>query len=209
MQIKRTVLSLLLCFSLLLCAAAPAFAAEPEETIERGKLGATVKYELDRETGVLQISLAGGAKSGRMNDFTDTPLAYPEDVGTIVIEPWMLNIGSSVFAGCKNLNAITIPKTVRSIGADAFKDCGDFTVRYGGTQEEWDAIEIDKTNDWVKTAFFVYGPPEEVPENPYTELEIEPKPETLCRWCNTIHGDSFFQRIVAWFHGILAKLFRK
>ena len=41
------------------------------------------------------------------------------------------------------------------------------------------------------------------------EPTVEPKPENLCRWCNTVHGDSFFEKVVAWFHGVLATLFRR
>ena len=51
---------------------------------------------------------------------------------------------------------------------------------------------------------------------PLEPAEPDPPPggttesdEDKCPWCGEVHGDGFFQKIVAWFHGILAKLFRR
>ena len=55
----------------------------------------------------------------------------------------------------------------------------------------------------------IYGSFEDDPGEPDIEPTVEPKPENLCRWCNTVHGDSFFEKVVAWFHGVLATLFRR
>ena len=52
------------------------------------------------------------------------------------------SIRGSVFEGCSSLTEVTIPKSVTSIGEMAFYDCGALaTVYYGGTQEDWDALE--------------------------------------------------------------------
>ena len=52
------------------------------------------------------------------------------------------SIRDSVFEGCSSLTEVTIPKSVTSIKYAAFYDCGALaTVYYGGTQEDWDALE--------------------------------------------------------------------
>lgn len=52
-------------------------------------------------------------------------------------------IGGNSFAYCENLVSIGIPKSVTSIGAGAFNQCSSLTsVYYGGTKEEWNAIDI-------------------------------------------------------------------
>ena len=54
------------------------------------------------------------------------------------------SIGNSVFYGCSGLASIEIPEGVTSIGRDAFGDCSGLKdVYYAGTQEQWDAIEMD------------------------------------------------------------------
>lgn len=208
MQKKQKWFAVLLCLCVAVCVVLPAFAADDEST---GKLGPTVSCMLNETTGEVLIFLTDGAKSGSMADFAQnrSPFPDPAKVKTVRIAPWVRNIGAGVFAGCVNLTEIWIPFTVREIGADAFAGCGNFTVHYNGSEEEWKAVQIGSGNDALKSAPPVFGPFEDISEEPFAEPTVEPKPENLCPWCNTIHGDGFFQRIVAWFHGILAKIIRK
>lgn len=56
-------------------------------------------------------------------------------------------IASSTFRGCSNLTNVTIPESVTSIGQAAFYNCPNVTdVYYGGSEEQWDAIEIKMFN---------------------------------------------------------------
>ncbi len=56
-------------------------------------------------------------------------------------------IASSSFRGCSNLTNVTIPESVTSIGQAAFYNCPNVTdVYYGGSEEQWDAIEIKMFN---------------------------------------------------------------
>lgn len=52
------------------------------------------------------------------------------------------DIGDWAFSDCGSLTSVTVPDSVTSIGASAFSGCGDVTVYYGGTQEQWDALEV-------------------------------------------------------------------
>ncbi len=56
-------------------------------------------------------------------------------------------IGSNMFNGCSELTSISIPATVTEIKAWAFDECTSLTdVYFAGTEAEWNAIEIAKTN---------------------------------------------------------------
>lgn len=36
---------------------------------------------------------------------------------------------------------MTVPNSLMSIGASAFSGCGDISIYYSGTQEQWDAFK--------------------------------------------------------------------
>ena len=81
------------------------------------------------------------------------------------------NIGERAFADCKELVSVTIPKYVGSIGEEAFANCDNLTtvhiaqdvvnirdlaffgccnlknVYYGGTQDQWQKIQIGSGNE--------------------------------------------------------------
>ena len=50
------------------------------------------------------------------------------------------------FASCNELTSVTLPKSVTSIGANAFAYCDKLSsVNYEGTMEEWSAVTSGKT----------------------------------------------------------------
>ena len=49
-------------------------------------------------------------------------------------------IAAYAFAGNENLTSISIPKSVTSIGSNAFADTSISSVSFGGTQEQWSAL---------------------------------------------------------------------
>lgn len=66
---------------------------------------------------------------------------------SITIPDLVTSIESYAFFGCSKLTSVTIGDSVTSIGYGAFKGCDTLTdVYYTGTQEEWNAITIDKYN---------------------------------------------------------------
>ena len=63
------------------------------------------------------------------------------------------SIGGGAFAYCEGLYKISLPKSLRRIGPDAFRDCLRLqVVLYGGSEEDWNKIEIGEGNEFLKTA---------------------------------------------------------
>lgn len=65
----------------------------------------------------------------------------------------MKTIEDGGFEYCSILKTITLPASLASIGASAFKNCDRLeTVNYGGTQAQWAQIKIDDYNDKLTDA---------------------------------------------------------
>lgn len=91
--------------------------AEPAES-DSGTCGENLTWNFDADSGKLTIS-----GSGEMEDYTqnNTPWnADQYDIQTVVIESGVTSIGEFAFSGCSNMNMITIPADVASIGRGAF-----------------------------------------------------------------------------------------
>jgi len=77
-----------------------------------------------------------------------TSVEMPESLTTIV---------SNIFYYCYNLESVLIPKTIISIGNSAFSKCFSLTdVYYGGTEAEWNNIDVEYANDYLTNATIHY-----------------------------------------------------
>ena len=80
----------------------------------------------DKETGTLTIS-----GTGYMYDYSaSNPAPWKDQISEItkaVVEPGVASIGAYAFAGCENLETVTIPYGLESIGDYAFADCAKLT----------------------------------------------------------------------------------
>ena len=78
----------------------------------------------------------------------DRAFANCNELTSITIPDSVTNISYYAFENCIGLTSITIPDSVISIGFEAFGGCGSLLdVYFTGTQEQWNAIEIDDAND--------------------------------------------------------------
>ena len=74
------------------------------------------------------------------------------------------SIGTWTFMNCESLVSVTLPKTLMQIdwafdSCDALKD-----VYYGGTEAEWNSIDIDSFNErWLSKATIHFTQPAEIP----------------------------------------------
>ena len=77
---------------------------------------------------------------------------------TVTIPNSMTGIDESVFSGCVRMKSVTIPLGITSIGKNAFhNDWGIVSVNNGGTESQWEAIDIDTGNEPLREASFEYG----------------------------------------------------
>ena len=71
---------------------------------------------------------------------------------SLVIPDGVTSIDTCAFAFCHALTSITIPTSVNNIGENAIEYCNALTtINYGGTIEQWDAIEK------VENRWNIYG----------------------------------------------------
>ena len=76
---------------------------------------------------------------------------------SITIENGITTIGDWAFTFCESLQNVTIPDSITSIGFSAFYDCTSLAdVYYGGTESQWNAINIDRRNDCLINATIHY-----------------------------------------------------
>ncbi|MBR0414077.1 MAG: leucine-rich repeat protein [Clostridia bacterium] len=134
-----------------------------------GTCGENAVYRFNPRTRVLTISGTGAMYDYPMElpEYSD----YKDGISTVVVKDGITTIGGEAFWGFEYLRSVEIADSVTNIGYDAFRECPDLEtitigsgvsviqncafqdctalkeVRYTGTQETWDAIEIGTHNE--------------------------------------------------------------
>lgn len=91
-------------------------------------------------------------------DNTTTKIVLPPVVSYSGVYYPATGIAESVFAGATALETIVIPGTVANIGANAFANCTVLKdVYFGGTKEEWEAVQVAEGNDVLDDATIHYN----------------------------------------------------
>ena len=137
-------------------------------------------------------------------EFLGVPYSIPHQMfrscsslTSIVIPEGVHDIGSAAFSNCTSLKTVTIPKSLSYILIGAFFNTGVETVYYGGTEVDWNSIDIGNDNEKLLDADIIYLN--------LTPAENEAA-QNLCHWCGKAHGGGF-DAIIAWLHSLLAKIF--
>lgn len=70
----------------------------------------------------------------------------------------VIGINAEAFEGETQVEEFVIPASVMEIGKDAFADCKELkTVRFLGTEDQWESIAVDSGNEPLKNAKVVFG----------------------------------------------------
>ena len=81
------------------------------------------------------------------NKEKSTLLLCPGGKVSYTIPNSVTEIGGYMFNGCSKLENISIPTSITSIKRNAFENCSNLkTVNYGGTETQWEQIEIEEGN---------------------------------------------------------------
>ena len=80
------------------------------------------------------------------------------NLASVTIPASVTIIDNNVFYGCKSMTGVTIPAGVTDIWSCAFYACTNLSdVYYGGTEEQWKAIAIDRDNEPLTEATIHYN----------------------------------------------------
>jgi len=79
------------------------------------------------------------------------PYAFREcrDLETVTVPESLLKLKKGAFLNCESLTSIYLPAGLKEIGFYAFDGSGLKTVYFGGSQAQWDAIDLDERFDRV------------------------------------------------------------
>ena len=106
----------------------------------------TVTAEINEQTGKLVITGSGVVTAS-------IPYYLNDLVTDIEISHGITALDREAFRYFRSLKTITLPATITSIGTDAFEYTSKLErVDFGGTLEQYNAIEIGEYNDYFKNA---------------------------------------------------------
>ncbi|MCI5604871.1 MAG: leucine-rich repeat domain-containing protein [Clostridia bacterium] len=104
------------------------------------------------------ISLKSVVIPDSVTSIGDEAFEYCSSLESVVILDSVTSIGNSAFSKCSSLKSVVIPDSVIGIGYDAFWKCSSLTdVYYGGSEDEWEAINIDSGNTPLTNATIHYN----------------------------------------------------
>jgi hypothetical protein len=119
----------------------------------RGTCGETLTWTF--RDGTLEISGRGEMSCGSPMPWSE----YSDGVTTLVIGKGVTKIEGNAFKNCDNLAYVTLPRSLRSIGAEAFggSDTAFQAVYYGGDEVDREALNIPpRLNDRLLSALWYY-----------------------------------------------------
>lgn len=94
-------------------------------------------------TGLTDVTI-----SSHVTSILDETFSECTSLTSVTIPDGVTHIGDGAFYKCTSLTSVTIPASVTSIKMYAFGGCTSLTdVTYGGTEEQWAAIEVGQGND--------------------------------------------------------------
>lgn len=138
------------------------------DEVYSGKVGSNVYWEANVTKGILTLSGTGATYN--YNSSKNCPwFEYKDSITSIIVEEGITVLGSQLFRNSINLSSVQLPDSLKEIGSNAFIACtnlkeitipsgltairdyafsssGLTDVYYKGTEEEFEAITIGKSN---------------------------------------------------------------
>lgn len=124
--------------------------------LRRVVLGKNVKsigaYAFDGCTYLPHIALPDGVEV--IGDYAFNDCNYLVDIR---LGSSLREIGQYAFKYCSRLMCVQMPSTVERIAGYAFADCYSLSlVHYGGTEAQFEALNLDGSNAYLKGAHMIY-----------------------------------------------------
>lgn len=135
------------------------FEGFPVKLNVQGTLTALGEGAFDGCTYLKSVKLGEGITSIPFAAFSNCA-----SLGSVAIPEGVELIDENAFKDCASMVTIVLPASVKTIGDSAFHGCGSLkTVFFGGTEEQFDAIDADNKNDELFDASVYF----------YSETELE------------------------------------
>ncbi len=151
-KMKKILISLLACF--MVSATTIAYTGCVRDENDNTESAAT-DIEYENGIGFSKNQTGDGYCIVDIKDKTCTTIEIPQTYNGLPI----VRIEDGCFEGCSNLREIFIPLSIKEIGDDIFKDCGEETnqgceIYYEGTLEDWNQTIIEDSEDeWIGNVY--------------------------------------------------------
>lgn len=123
------------------------------------------------------------------------------NITSIVIPEGITKISAYAFEDCRRLETVTLARSVREIGENAFSNCPNLqTVHYGGSEAQWNAIDIQRNNDDLLAANIIFGAGESVTGDLDGSGDVDNKDVEYLLW-HTLFPDDYPLSVDADFDG--------
>ena len=112
-----------------------------------GAQGDNVKWSLDTETGVLEIT--GKGDTGAAAPWS----VYKSSIQTLTIGEGVTSIGTYAFYGATSLVSVEMPSSIRKIGSAAFQGCSALRIiNYPSSKANWNKnVTLASNNQLIAT----------------------------------------------------------
>ena len=120
------------------------------ENVDIVSVPANWLYKIINDFDIKKLTVTHTAE----NDFS---VCYSDSLETVIFDDGITTIERLQVYECKNLKEITLPKSIKAIEKSAFNNCPSLiSIKYEGTIDEWNSIEIEGDWDPEKTIAKVY-----------------------------------------------------
>lgn len=118
------------------------FAVGAVDTASSGQCGKNVYWNIDNGG---KLTISGDGYMWNYNS-GESPFYNNASIKNIYIENGIYNVGRYMFESCNNVENVGIPRSMVSIGKNAFKNSKLSTVYYEDNEYEWENIEFGDGN---------------------------------------------------------------